>query len=130
MFSRDPDWSGRLLSEVEQPIWSEPPPPPLVQSLRKVDAQIKADRAREALEDVEARLDEALNARDPIRGLIARRDLARLSPSAAMAPDDPIADQAPPMAAGRATTRGGKKLRSSGDPSPSTVLINCRRAAI
>ena len=48
----DPEWIGRLLAEVEQSGWIDAPPEPLVQSLRKVDAQVKGDRARAALEDV------------------------------------------------------------------------------
>jgi hypothetical protein len=92
----DPEWIARLLAEVEQSGWIEAPPEPMVQSLRKVGAQVKADRARGALEDVAARLDEALNARDPIRGRLARHDWNRLAAEAALSHDDPVAGRARP----------------------------------
>jgi hypothetical protein len=90
----DPEWIGRLLNEVEQSGWVDAPPELLVLSLRKVGTQIKGERARTALEDVAARLDEALNARDPIRGRLARQEWLRLSATAAPAHDDPLADRA------------------------------------
>jgi hypothetical protein len=92
----DPEWIGRLASEVEQPGWTEPPPRALVLSLRKADGQLKAERARATLEEVAARLDEAFNARDPIRGRLARPEWARLARAASLEPDDPIADRARP----------------------------------
>jgi hypothetical protein len=93
---QDPEWIGRLVSEVEQPGWSEPPPRALVLSLHKADGQLRAGRARAALEDVAARLDEACNARDPIRGRLARHEWSRLATAAALEPDDPFADRARP----------------------------------
>jgi hypothetical protein len=92
----DPEWIGRLLGEVEQSGWIEAPPETLVQSLRKLGAQVNGDRARGALEDVAGRLDEALNSRDPVRGRLARREWTRLAETAALAHDDPIADRARP----------------------------------
>jgi hypothetical protein len=92
----DPERIGRLVAEVEQSGWSEPPPQALVLSLRKADAQLKANRARAALEDVAARLDEASNARDPIRGRLARHEWTRLATAAALEPDDPIAERSRP----------------------------------
>src|SRR5205814_5529760 len=41
-----------------------------------------------------ARLDEAGNSRDPIRGRLARQEWARLAAAAALPPDDPIAERA------------------------------------
>ena len=90
----DPEWIGRLVAEVEQPGWTEPPSQPLVLSLRKVEAQIKEGRAREGLEDVAARLDEAYHAHDPIRGRMARHDWSRRAAAIALLDDDPIAARA------------------------------------
>src|SRR5581483_9619503 len=87
---------ARLVAEVEQPGWSEPPPKALVQSLRKIDAQLRGERARGALEEIGQRLDEARNARDPIRGRLARQEWARLANAAALPHDDPIADRVRP----------------------------------
>ena len=92
----DPEWIARLLAEVEQSGWIDAPPQPLVQSLRKVGAQVKGDRARGALEDVAVRLDEALNARDPIRGRLARHEWNRLAAEAVLSHEDPIGDRARP----------------------------------
>ncbi len=87
---------GRLVVEVEQPDWSEPPPRALVQSLRKLDAQLRGERARGVLEDVGDRLDEAHNARDPIRGRLARQEWVRLANAVALPHDDPIAERVRP----------------------------------
>jgi hypothetical protein len=92
----DPEWIGRLVSEVEPPGWTEPPPRTLILSLQKASAQLRAELARGTLEDVAARLDEALNARDPIRGRLARQEWSRLATAALLEPDDPIADRARP----------------------------------
>jgi hypothetical protein len=92
----DPEWIARLVGEAELPDWTEPPPPALVLSLRKANAQIHGERARAKLNDVAARLDEALNARDPIRGRLARHEWSRLAAAAALATDDPTADRARP----------------------------------
>ena len=96
---QDAGWLARLVAEVEQSGWSDQPPQTLLRSLRKAGAQIKGDRARASLEEVSARLDESHNARDPIRGRLARQDWDRLAPAAALAPDDPIADRARPVLA-------------------------------
>ena len=92
----DPDWTARLVAEVEQPIWTEPPPPTLVQSLRKLDAQVRGDRARDALGEAAARLDEAVNSGDPIRGRMARREWSKLVAAASVPGNDPILDRARP----------------------------------
>jgi hypothetical protein len=88
---------GRLVAEVEQPGWCEPPPRELVQSLRKTDAQLRGARALGALEDIGDRLDQALNLRDPIRGRLARQEWARLATAAALPHDHPIAERVRPV---------------------------------
>jgi hypothetical protein len=87
----DSEAIGRLAAEVERPGWSEPPPRSLVQSIRKADAQLRGERGRAALDDIGDRLDAALNARDPIRGGLARQEWARLAAAMELPHDDPIA---------------------------------------
>ncbi len=92
----DTEAIGRLVAEVEQPGWSEPPSRTLVQSLRKIDAQLRGARARSTLEEIGSRLDQALNSRDPIRGRVARQEWARLATAASLSHDDPIAERVRP----------------------------------
>ena len=108
----------RLVSELEQSGWIEMPPKPLVLSLRKADSQIKRELARTALEDVAARLDEAIHARDPIRGRLARHEWSRLASAAALPHDDPIAGSGPacPRLARRAGPPGPREPRARGRP--------------
>ncbi|HZW35213.1 MAG TPA: hypothetical protein VFF52_31110, partial [Isosphaeraceae bacterium] len=87
---------ARLVAEVEQPGWAEPPSPALIQSLRKADADLRGERTRAVLEEVASRLDEAHNGRDSIRGRLARQEWARLAATAALARDDPIAGRVQP----------------------------------
>ena len=61
---------SQLLAEIEQQSWVEPPPKALVQGLRKADAQFRGQQTRAHLTDLEARLNDAFAARDPIRGRI------------------------------------------------------------
>ncbi|MGP0064094.1 MAG: hypothetical protein ACLQGP_10915 [Isosphaeraceae bacterium] len=92
----DSEAIGRLLAEVEQPGWSEPPPRSLLQSLRKADAQLRGERGRAALDQIADRLEAAFNATDPIRGDLARQEWARLATALQVPHDDPIADRVRP----------------------------------
>jgi hypothetical protein len=76
---------ARLVAEVEQPGWAEPPSPSLLQALRKA-----------VLAAVATRLEEACHAGDAIRGRLARREWDKLAATAALARDDPIAQRAQP----------------------------------
>jgi hypothetical protein len=89
----DAEWTRRLVWEAELPDWTDRPRA-LALALRKADDRIRITRARIMLKDVASRLDEARNARDPLRGRIEREEWSRLAADAALAPDDPIADRA------------------------------------
>jgi len=80
---------ARLLSEVQEPAWIEPPPKSLVQGLAKADTQLRREQARTALAEIEARLSDALTAGDPIRGRTARDDWTKLTASVPVEPGDP-----------------------------------------
>jgi hypothetical protein len=81
---------SQLLAEIEQQSWVEPPPKALIQGLRIADAQFRGQQTRAHLTDLEARLDGAFAARDPIRGRIARQEWNALTATAQLAPADPL----------------------------------------
>ena len=87
---------SQLLAEIEQQTWVEPPPKALVQGLRKADAQFRGQQTRALLNDLDARLNDAFAARDPIRGRLARQEWIALTASAPLAPTDPIWDRVQP----------------------------------
>ena len=64
--------------------------------MRKLDFQLRGERARDALEGIGDRLDQARNARDAIRGRLARQEWARLATAASLPQDDPIAERVRP----------------------------------
>lgn len=92
----DAERLGRLVAEVEQSGWIDQPSRPLVLSLRKADAQIKAERSRTELEDIAGRLEEAHNTRDPFRARQARQDWTRLASAISLERDDPLAERVYP----------------------------------
>ncbi len=87
---RDPAHLARLLAEVQQQTWAEPPPKVLVQGLVRADAQLRGQKTRAALAELDSRLNDAFAARDPIRGRIARNEWIALTASEPPDPDDPI----------------------------------------
>ena len=98
----DPAHLARLLAEVQQQTWAEPPPRALVQGLTRADALLRGQQTRAALADLEARLNDAFAARDPIRGRIARNEWIALTASAPAGPrrSDLAACRAGPGVAG------------------------------
>ena len=80
----------RLLAEVQESAWIEPPSKGLVQGLIKADAQLRTEQAQAALAEIEARFHEALTARDPICGQAARQEWIALTASGPLAPSDPV----------------------------------------
>jgi hypothetical protein len=64
--------------------------------LTKADARLRGQQARAAMVDLDARLNEAFAARDPIRGRIARNEWIALTASAPLDPGDPIAERVGP----------------------------------
>ncbi|MHB1556254.1 MAG: hypothetical protein ACYC61_02120 [Isosphaeraceae bacterium] len=93
----DPERLGRLVAEVEQSGWGDQPSRPLVQSLRKVDAQMKAERARAELEDLAGRMEEAHNNRDSFRARQSRHEWTRLAAAVSLERDDPLAQRVRPV---------------------------------
>jgi hypothetical protein len=93
---QDPPHLARLLTEVQQQKWVEPPPKALVQGLTKADAQLCGQQTRAAMSDLDARLNEACAARDPIRGRIARNEWIALTASAPPDTGDPIWERVGP----------------------------------
>ncbi len=92
----DPAHLGRLLEEVQQQKWVEPPPRALVQGLTKADAQLRGQKTRAALADLDGRLNDAFAARDPIRGRIVRNEWISLTASSPLDPGDPIWERVAP----------------------------------
>jgi hypothetical protein len=80
----------QLLAEIDQQTWVEAPPKTLVQALRKADTQLRGEQTRAALAEVNARLNAAYAASDPIRGRLARQDWIALTSAAPLDPHDPI----------------------------------------
>ena len=94
--SRNLTTLSQLLAEIEQQTWVEPPPKALVQGLRKADAQFRGQQTRAILTDLDARLNDAFAARDPIRGRLARQEWIALTATAPLEPTDPIWDRVQP----------------------------------
>jgi hypothetical protein len=88
--------TGRLLAELRDQTWVEPPPKALVQGLTKADAQLRGQQTRAALADLEVRLNDAFAARDPIRGRIARQEWIAQIATSPLEPDDPIWNEVGP----------------------------------
>jgi hypothetical protein len=92
----DPTHVGRLLAEVQDQSWIEPPPNALAQGLTKADARLRGQQTRAALAELEAQLSDAFTSRDPIRGRIARKEWIRLTKNAARESSDPIRERVQP----------------------------------
>ena len=88
--SHDLDRLLQLLDEVEQQSWVEPPPKALTQGLRKAETALRGQQTRSSLADLEARLNEAFEQRDAIRGRLARQEWIALTAVARLESDDPI----------------------------------------
>jgi hypothetical protein len=86
----DVDAIGQLLAELEQQTWAEPPPPSLLQGIRKADAQFRGQRNRAILSDLEGQLCDAFAASDPVRGRLARDRWFAMLESLDLAETDPI----------------------------------------
>ena len=106
----DPSHLARLLAEVQQQTWVEPPPKALVQGLTRADAQLRGQQTRAAMADLDARLNDAFAARDPIRGRIVRNEWIALTASAPLDPGDPIWERVGP-ALGWLERRGSTRRR-------------------
>jgi hypothetical protein len=94
--SRNVATINQLLAEIEQQTWVEPPPKALVQGLRKADSQFRGQQTRALLTDIDARLNDAFAARDPIRGRIARQEWIAATATAPLDPVDAIWDRVQP----------------------------------
>jgi hypothetical protein len=84
---------ARLLAEVQDQLWIEPPPPTLLQGLTKADAQLRGQKTRAALAKLEAQLNDAFTSRDPIRGRIARKEWIRLTTNPPLDSSDPMRER-------------------------------------
>ena len=80
----------RLLAEIQESAWIDPPSKGLVQGLIKADAQLRTAQTQSAMAGIEVRFAEALTARDPIRGRAARAEWIALTASGPLDPSDPI----------------------------------------
>jgi hypothetical protein len=88
---------GRLLAELEHSLWVEPPPPSLVQGIRKTDAQLRGRQTRELLTEIEADLSDAFAARDSFRARDAARRWNALIDREKIPADDPIRQRIAPI---------------------------------
>lgn len=93
---RDSNALGRLLAELDNQTWVATPPRELVQGLRKVDAKFRGEQNRAILADLEARLQGAFAASDPIRGRQARDQWLALVEAMKVPPDDPVRHRVEP----------------------------------
>jgi len=87
---------ARLLSEIQDASWLEPPPKGLLQGLTKADAQFRGEQTRTAITDIEARLSDALTSNDLVRGRAARDEWTALTKSAPVDPGDPCWERVGP----------------------------------
>ncbi len=92
----DLDTIVRLLAELEDQKWAEPPPDSLLQPIRKLHAQFQGRRKRAMLTDIETQLNDAFAAFDPIRGRVARDRWRALSETVGLRADDPVLDRVAP----------------------------------
>ena len=83
----------RLLSELEDQTWAEPPPERLLAPLRALNARLQKKWRRAKLAEIEGRLGDAFAAGDPIRGRIARDRWLELTDSFGLRADDPMRDR-------------------------------------
>lgn len=88
---------AKLIEELQGQAWSEPPPKALLPRLAKADAELRGQQTRTALAEVEGRLGEAFNARDPILGRSARNTWVKIASTTALGPDDPIRKRVQPV---------------------------------
>lgn len=86
----------RLLSELEDQTWAEPPPERLLAPLRALNARLQKKWRRAKLAEIEGRLSDAFAADDPIRGRIARDQWLERTASFGLRDDDPMRDRVEP----------------------------------
>jgi hypothetical protein len=90
---------GHLLGELSNQTWVEPPPPFLVQAVRKADAQFRGLRNRAILTDLETQLNDAFGAFDLLRGRLVRDQWLAMVESMGLTANDPVHERvAPPLA--------------------------------
>ncbi|APW60108.1 hypothetical protein [Paludisphaera borealis] len=87
---------GRLLAELEDQTWSEPPPVVLVQAIRKSDAHFRGQQNRAILADIEVSLNDAFSAHDPIRGRLARDRWRATIAAVKLSPKDAVHERVEP----------------------------------
>jgi hypothetical protein len=87
---------ARLLSEVQERTWIEPPPKALAQNVTKALSQLRDEQSAAALVDLEARLNESLAALDTARGRSARDEWNTLMARAPVDFTDPIWERVGP----------------------------------
>lgn len=88
---------GRLLAELEHSLWVEPPPPALIQGVRKADAQLRGRQTRGLLAEIETDLSDAFAARDAFRARDAARRWNALIDREKVPADDPCRQRAAPI---------------------------------
>ncbi len=89
----DPSHIGKLLSELKDHTWLEPPPKSLIQGLTDAFAELRGEQARSARADIEARLIESLAAGDAASGRIVRDEWNALAEKAPLDPADPTRER-------------------------------------
>ncbi len=87
---------ARLLSEVHERTWIEPPPKALAQNVMKALSQLRDEQSAAALADLEARLSESLAALDAARGRSARDEWNTLMAKAPVDFTDPVWERVGP----------------------------------
>jgi len=93
---RDRDGLLKLVHELQEPTWREPPPQPLIQQVKSLAGRVRRAEARRALEILGNELNEAFAAFDVAAGLEARRRWREHVTAAHLAADDPILVNAEP----------------------------------
>jgi len=93
----DVAWVGRLLAELDHSLWVEPPPPSLVQGLRKADSQLRGRQTRASLAEVEGELSDAFASKDSFRAREIRRRWQSLIDREQIPADDPLRVRVAPI---------------------------------
>jgi hypothetical protein len=86
----DADAIAHLLSEIQDPNWTESPPQALLQAIKKADTLLRAERTRESLRELEGQLNDAFASSDPVRGRIARDRWLAVLGASGLAPEGSV----------------------------------------